>query len=173
MYQNLSLLKLFQCVVISSITIINKHLKYYLLLYHIRFCDFYTIAITRLFNVITYNNNVTVQSGLPIFFVLGMTKFTYTSKYTYPKFLAYQLYFAKVFKVIYEQKTYSSLFTSLVTLLFFTKSIFLSSVDEFFPFTTCGRHNKVLPLVNHRKYFNKSNIMNLLRHYSSRLKKYI
>ena len=39
----------------------------------LRFFDFYTIAITRLFNVITYNNNVTVQSGLPIFFVLDMT----------------------------------------------------------------------------------------------------
>ena len=54
----------------------------------LRFFDFYTITITRLFNVITLNNNVTVYSGLPIFFVLDMTKFTYASKYTYPKFLA-------------------------------------------------------------------------------------
>ena len=80
----------------------------------LRFFDFYTISITRLFNVITYNNNVTIQSGLPIFFVLDMTKFTYTytRKYAYPKFLTDQLYFAKVFKVLHEQKTY--FFTLLV-----------------------------------------------------------
>ena len=35
-----------------------------------------------------------------------MTKFTYTNKYTYAKFLAGWLYFVKVFKVIHEQKTY-------------------------------------------------------------------
>ena len=96
----------------------------------LRFFDFYTIAITRLFNVITYNNNVTVQSGLPIFLVLDMTKFTYTNKCKYPKFLGDQLYFAKIFKVIYEQKTYfltlyvvSDFF--LTALIFFTNSIFL------------------------------------------------
>ena len=34
-YQNQNLLKLFQCLVIQSITIINKHQKYYLLSYQI------------------------------------------------------------------------------------------------------------------------------------------
>ena len=55
----------------------------------LRFFNFYTIAIIRLFDVITYSNNVTVYSGLPIFFVLDITKYyTYTKKYMYPKFLA-------------------------------------------------------------------------------------
>ena len=53
----------------------------------LRFFTFYTIAITRLFDMITYNNNVTVKSGLPIFFVPDMAEYTYTNKYTYPKFL--------------------------------------------------------------------------------------
>ena len=35
MCQNQNLLKLFQCIVIQSITMINKHQKYYLLLYQI------------------------------------------------------------------------------------------------------------------------------------------
>ena len=53
----------------------------------LRFFNF-DIVITRLFNVITYNNNVTIYSGLPIFFVLDMKKYTYTNKFKYPNFLS-------------------------------------------------------------------------------------
>ena len=69
----------------------------------LRFFNFQVIAITRLFNVITYNNNLTVQSRLPIFFVLNMTKHT---QIKYSKFLTDELHCAKVFKVISEQKTF-------------------------------------------------------------------
>ena len=54
-----------------------------------------------------------------------------------------------------KKKLTSSLFTSLET--FSTNSIFLWSIDEFFPFTICGRQNEVLPLV-------KYNIMNQIKY---------
>ena len=81
-----------------------------------------------MFNVITYNNNVTFWSGLPISFVLDMTKYTYTNKYKYPKFLTDYLYCAKVFKVTYEQKTYFFTLVVVKNFAFFTNSFFYHSM---------------------------------------------
>ena len=131
----------------------------------LRFFDFYTIAITRLFTVITYNNIVTVQSGLPIFFVLDMTKYTYTNKYTYAKFLADQLYFAKVFKVTYEQKTY--FFTLYVVSGFSFFQFFFDISMNIFLLRLAEGIMRSQHWTNQNKQFNKSNIMNLLPHYSS------
>ena len=75
-----------------------------------------------------------------------------------------------------NKKLTSSLFSSLVTLLFFTYSIFLWSIDD--PslnssFLLRFVEGKMRPYdsSNQHKHFNKSNIMNVLRHYSTRLKK--
>ena len=58
-----------------------------------------------------------------------MTKYTYTNKYKYPKFLTDYLYCAKVFKVTYEQKTYFFTLVVVKNFAFFTNSFFLSFDD--------------------------------------------
>ena len=138
------------------------------------FFNFFTIAIIKLFNVITYNNNVTVQSGLPIFFVLDMAKHTYTNKYTYSKYLADQLSCAKVFKVIYEQKTFLFTLSVVSDFAFSTNSFFLSiddlSSNSYFLLRFVEGIMKTYHSSNQHKHFNKSNISNVMRHYSPRLK---
>ena len=83
-----------------------------------------------------------------------MTKFNYTYKYTYPKFLADQPYFAKVFKVRYEQKTYFfTLFTSLVTLLF-------SQIQFFFDLSMSSFLLRFVEGIMTQNSINKSNVLN-------------
>ena len=75
-----------------------------------------------------------------------------------------------------NKKCTSSLFLSLVILLFFTNSIFLSSINDpslnsFFLLPFVEGILRPYHSSNQHKHFNKSNIMNLLRHSSPRLKK--
>ena len=97
-------------------------LVYIILNLALKFFNFFKIVIIRLLDIITYNNNVTVQIGLSIFFVLDMAKYTHTNKYTYSKYLANFL--SKVFKIIHEQKTYLLTLFVVSAFDFFTNSIF-------------------------------------------------
>ena len=83
-----------------------------------------------------------------------MTKFTYTSKYTYPKFLAEKLYFAKVFKVLYEQEIYFFTLYVVSNFAFFHKFNF-SLIYRFVEGIMRSYHWS-----NQHKHFNKSNVMN-------------
>ena len=147
-------------------------LVYIILNLALKFFNFFKIVIIRLLDIITYNNNVTVQIGLSIFFVLDMTKYTHTNKYTYSKYLANFL--SKVFKIIHEQKTYFSLFPSLVPLIFSQIQFFLSIDDPSLNSSFLLRFVEGIMRTSHssnqHKDFNKSNIMNVLRLYSPRLK---
>ena len=78
--------------------------------------------------------------------------------------------------MIYEQKTTSSPFSWLV--IFFTNWIFLWTIDDpslnsSFLFQFVGGIMRPYHSSNQHKHFNKSNVMNALCHYSSRLKKNI
>ena len=74
-----------------------------------------------------------------------------------------------------NKKLTSSLFPSLVTLPFFTNSFFLSiddpSLNSSFLLRFVEGIMRTYHSSNQHKYFNKSNIMNVLCHYSPRLKK--
>ena len=77
-----------------------------------------------------------------------------------------------------NKKLTSSLFSSLVTLIFFTNPIFLWSIDDpslnsSFLLRFAEGIMRPYHSSNQHKHFNKSNIMNVLRYYSPRLKKYL
>ena len=62
--------------------------------------------------------------------MLDKAKYTYTNKYTYSKYLADQLSCAKVFKVIYEQKTYFFTLSVVSDFAFFSQIQFFLSIDD-------------------------------------------